>query len=399
MEVPERIGVVVSSVKREIIHWLWTGWLAFRKIAILDGDPGVGKSTLWVYLVALFTTGRAFPGSTGPNEAGNVLIITVEDGVADTIRPRLEAAGADLHRVTVLQSFKILDERTGHIIDRIPTLPSDLLTIEQALWESDARLVIIDPLMAHLDADINSYRDQDVRRALAPLATLADKLDVAVIVVRHLTKMPGGNPLYRGGGSIGIIGAARLGMLLAKDPEDEDALVLANTKSNLGRRPQSQSLRIAASDYDPNVGVVQWVGESKHTAAELLNQPKTRETPERSRASEWLLQQLADGDPRPASEMWEMAKKEGLSKKTVYRAKVELGVISARLGGLADQGAWYWSLPATKVVTATENSQDKGDHGALYTNGMATLVTHTPSSRLKEDIDGHLSSKENELPL
>lgn len=397
-ETTDRIGIIVSAVKRETVRWLWKGWLAFGKVTVLDGDPGVGKSTVICNLIARHTTEKGFPGTTGPDEPGSALIITVEDGIADTIRPRLEVAGADLDRVTVLQTFRVYDPDTGLYIDHIPSLPDDIQTIEQALWESEVTLLVIDPLMAHLSGAVNSHRDQDVRRALAPLAKMADTLGVAVIVVRHLNKMPGGNPLYRGGGSIGIIGAARLGMLLARDPDDEDSLVLASTKSNLGRLPKSLSIQIVPSADDPDVGIVQWGKESHYAAADLLNQPRTRENPELDRAAEWLLVQLADEEPHRASEMWQRATADDLAEKTIRRALKKLKIVPERLGGLADRGAWYWQLPSSKVATSGTRGSGYDGQGPSKTNEVTTL-TRTDSKELF-DKNGHdrLSGKQPDLP-
>src|SRR5690606_2321225 len=130
------------------------------------------------------------------------VIVTTEDGIADTIAPRAEAAGADLSRISVIQ---LIPEADGP--GRVPVLPDDIEVIMGECARLGARLLVIDPLMAHLPGDANSYKDQDMRRALAPLAEAAERYGVAVLIVRHLTKAPGGNPLYRGGGSIGIIGA------------------------------------------------------------------------------------------------------------------------------------------------------------------------------------------------
>ena len=125
----------------------------------------------------------------------------------------------------------------GH--DRFLSIPEDIPLIEKGIERVGARLVVLDPLMAFLSGDTNSHRDQDIRRALAPLAGLAERTGACVLVVRHLNKAPGNNPLYRGGGSIGIIGAARMAFVVGKDPQDENRRVLASTKNNLASRPRA----------------------------------------------------------------------------------------------------------------------------------------------------------------
>ena len=155
--------------------------------------------------------------------------------------------------------------------ERLPTL-ADLAEIETAIHAIGAKLVIIDPLMAYLDSGTNAHRDQDVRRLLAPLAALAERTGVAIVVIRHLNKALGGDPLYRGGGSIGIIGAARSGLLVAKDPDDPSGLrrILASSKCNLAVQPLALAYHLES--YGDAVRVV-WEGETGHTAAGLLAIP------------------------------------------------------------------------------------------------------------------------------
>jgi RecA-family ATPase len=190
-----------------------------------------------------------------------VVLLSAEDDPADTIRPRLEAAGADLSRIIMLAGL-----RDGDSV-RLPTL-TDLDAIKHAIAQVNAKLVIVDPLMAYLPGKVDSYRDQDVRRILAPLAALAAETGAAVLVIRHLNKTEGKNALYRGGGSIGIIGAARSGLLVAKDPEDEERRILAVTKSNLAKTPPALAYRIATTADE--IPYLVWEGTTDYTAASLL---------------------------------------------------------------------------------------------------------------------------------
>src|SRR5690606_6557750 len=242
----------------------------------------------------------------------------------------------------------------------VPALPDDIPTISKAVHHTGATLLVIDPLTAHLGGDVNSHRDSDIRRALAPLAKMASELHVAVLVIRHLNKQSGGSPMYRGGGSIGIIGAARLGMLLGRSPDEDGTLVLAPTKSNLSRLPASLSLEIVSSPGDDTVGVVRWLGPSPHSAYDVLNVKPPKESPQLEAAKEWLLDELADGEPQKASIMWKQAEALGHAERTVRRALRELHVSVERIGGIAGSGAWFWTLTkaanGAKAATSEEET-------------------------------------------
>lgn len=334
---PLQIGKLVSDVEREHIDWVWPGRLALGKLTILDGDPGLGKSTLLYNIAARITTGSPMPDGT-PSERGGVLILSTEDGIGDTIRPRLEAASADLTRCLVVQS---IPETDGP--GRVPVLPGDLPSLEYAARRVEARLLIIDPLMAHLGGETNSYRDQDVRRALAPVSEFAERCGLAVVVVRHLNKTSSGSPLYRGGGSIGIIGAARVGLLVGGDPHDTDRLVLASTKNNLARMPQSLAFRVVSAPADPETSTIMWEGACSLSASDLLSAPgESTNTTAVDEAIDWLEGMLVGG-PRPATELYAAAEEAGLSKHVLQRARSRVAD-SYRSGGLSSKGFWMWCL-------------------------------------------------------
>jgi hypothetical protein len=216
--------------------------------------------------------------------------------------------------------------------------------LEAAIGRVGAALLIVDPLMAYLDGDTNSHRDQDVRRALRPLADLAERTGVAVVVIRHLNKAPGGPAIYRGGGSIGIIGAARIALLVGQDPEDEDRRVLAPLKVNVGVKPAALAYRLEEA---PNGSVrVAWEGECSLTAAQLLAAPATDE--ERGAVDEavdWLCERLTDGaiDAKPLKAD---ARRAGIAERTLWRAAKRLGVKTNDREGFGRGFPSRWSLPA-----------------------------------------------------
>jgi archaellum biogenesis ATPase FlaH len=284
----DQIGKLLAEVKSEKVRWLWKGRIPYGKLTIVDGDPGTGKSAMTTDLAARVSAGRNFPDATSC-EASGVVLLNAEDGLADTIRPRLEAAGADLVRVLALATVS-----NGDGSERLLSIPEDLAIIRRGIELVNARLVIVDPMMAFVSGSVNTHKDQDIRRALGPLAKLAEETGAAVVVVRHLNQATGQNPLYRGGGSIGIIGQARSALLVAKDPQDECRRVLAPLKSNLAK--SAPSLVFTLTEAANGAVRVEWKGATTHTADVLLAAPLDPE--ERSsldEAMEFLREELRHG--------------------------------------------------------------------------------------------------------
>src|SRR5262249_6725593 len=151
----------------------------------------------------------------------------------------------------------------------IPPTLADIAALESAIGQTDAVLLIVDVLMAYLPSGADAHKDQDIRRVLSRLASLAERTGCTVLLLRHVTKSTARNPLYRGGGSIGIVGAARAGLLAAFDPDDPDRRVLAVVKSNLGPTPPSLAYTLTeAGGY--GAARVHWLGETTHSARTLL---------------------------------------------------------------------------------------------------------------------------------
>jgi hypothetical protein len=251
----------LAEVEPEHVSWLWPGRIPVGKITMLDGDPGNGKSTISLDIAARVSRGLPMPdGAASDLEGpGNVLLLGVEDGLGDTIRPRLDAAGADVNRITAVTSAVDLEG-----VDCPFTIPHDIDMLGSEIETNAIRLVIVDPLVSFLSEETNSYNDHHIRRALSPVAQLAERTGASFLIIRHLTKAQGGNALYRGGGSIGITAIARSAMVVGVDPENEDQRVLAMTKSNLSARVSSLAYRLESA---ANGSVaIDWQGESTHTA-------------------------------------------------------------------------------------------------------------------------------------
>ena len=364
---PEEVGRLLSGVEPEEVSWLWPSWLALGKLALVDGDPGLGKSAMTLDLAARVSAGMAFPDGAECEPAG-VVLLSAEDGLADTIRPRLDAAGADTSKVLALVT---VPDENGH--DRLLAIPEDLALIEKGIRRVGARLVVVDPLMAFLGDNTNSHRDQDVRRALAPLAGLAERTEAAVLVVRHLNKAAANNPLYRGGGSIGIIGAARMASVVGKDPQDENRRVLASTKNNLAMPPASLMFRL--EEAEGGSVRVTWLGRSEVSAKDLLATPQDQEHSDaRSEAVEFLNGVLSDG-PLPAKQVIDEADDAGIAEKTLRRAKKILDVIVYRESAAGEKrgsGRWMWKLPMVELVedgVQGDHQDVQGGQGALNGDG------------------------------
>jgi len=269
------VGTLLSQVQGEEVHWLWQRRLPLGKLTTLDGDPGLGKSNLTLDIAARVSTGREMPDGT-PGIAGGagVVLIAPEDGLADTIQPRLQRAGANLSRIVSISSIPTLNPNTNYTYERPFMLPFDFKILQKAIERVQAKLVVIDPLMAIFSSK-DTYKDNEVRMALAPVQRLIEQAGTACLMVRHLSKTSGTNALYRAGGSIAFIAIARSGLMVLKDPTDESKRVLAHVKSNLSVGAANLSFSVA-SDEDhggDNRPYIRWLGATTHTIQELLNPP------------------------------------------------------------------------------------------------------------------------------
>jgi hypothetical protein len=360
----------MAEVVPERVGWLWPGRIPAGKLTILDGDPGIGKSTISIDLAARVSTGRPMPGDTTSRPSAGVVLLSAEDGLADTIRPRLDAAGADATRVVALVAIIKADG-----IERLPSLPGDLAPLEGAIRAHDAALVIVDVLMAYLDRAVNTHRDQDVRGALAQLAAVAEHTGAAILVLRHLNKSTGGPAIYRGGGSIGIIGAARSALVVGRDPDDETRMVLAVSKANLAPTASSLAYRIVDRD---GVGAIEWGEPTAHSAADLLAARSEATADERTAlddAKDILAEFLAKG-PVSAQEARAEARSAGVANRTLDRAKAALRVVARKVGRPGEPGQrWEWALP--------EGRQELPKHANLEewrTSAQVGVLQHVPDA-------------------
>jgi len=320
--------VSLGEVEPRTVRWLWPNRLPVGAITLLDGDSGLGKSTLTHYVAAQVTAGRPMPNCTGTPRPAGVLLVQTEDDIQATVLPSLKAMGANLKLV------RAYDRR-----DRPLVIPDDLEEIGRQAAEINASLIVFNPIMAFLGGNAHSY--QSICKSFGQLASLAERQNAAVLAVRHLTKAGAGSPLHRGAGSVGITGTARSGLVVSRHPGDLDQVVLAQYKNSLGPLARSLSFR-----FTNRAGglAVEWAGEVPYSAEELLDVPRGEDRSALREAIYVLFSVLGDG-PLSASEARAAVLNAGISTATLKRAKKVLKVESNRKG-FGRNSTFFWELPS-----------------------------------------------------
>ena len=341
-------GVIVinmDTVEVEQIEWLLYPFIPYGKVTIIQGDPGEGKTTMVLQIIAKLTKGETIlpadstkdkrididsesdmvdaenienNASTQHLEAPvNVIYQTAEDGLGDTIKPRLLAAGADCTKVMVIDDSEQ------------PLTMADV-RLEEAIVQTKARMVVLDPIQGFLGAEVDMHRANEIRPLMKRIAILAEKYHCAIILIGHMNKNSNGKSSYRGLGSIDFQAAARSVLIVGRIKDEPEVRVVCHTKSSLAPEGKAIAFRL-----DKNNGF-EWIGEYDISADELLNgEGKGQKT---RKAKEFLLEILADGG-MAQKKIEEEAEKLGIKKKTLRNAKMELGIDSVKRGN-----QWYWML-------------------------------------------------------
>jgi hypothetical protein len=355
------VGTLLSDVESKPIRWCWKQRIALGKLNMLDGDPGLGKSLVGVDLGARVSVGAKMPDGTDGIGPCGVVLLSAEDDLADTVRPRWIKAGGDPTRL--LHVFQI---KAGGK-ERTVTIPEDVSVIEAAIKRVGARVVIIDPLSAFWGPNVRTHIDTDVRQALNPLKDMAERLDVAVIMVRHLNKSHSGNAIYRGGGSIGIIGAARSGLIVGKHPENDSIRIVAPSKVNISKEAPSLSFTITSDGEDEPPRIV-WGGKTDVQANDLAVAPQSEEKRTALEdAKEWLAE-LLDGGSVEAEVVETKARKAEIKMATLRRAKKKVNVVSEKIGD-----KWYWMLPIPPDDGGGQGAQGGGGKEDAHLQKMSIL--------------------------
>lgn len=329
----------IESVKVEQIEWLLYPFIPFGKVTIIQGDPGEGKTTMVLQIIAKLTRGEPILlnkksqkeaqqdseenlkqevlSQDNPIQPVNVIYQTAEDGLGDTIKPRLLAAGADCSRVLVID-------------DREQPLTMLDVRLEEAIMQTKARIVVLDPIQGFLGTDVDMHRANEIRPLMKRMAVLAEKYHCAIILIGHMNKNSNGKSSYRGLGSIDFQAAARSVLIVGRLKDEPETRVMCHVKSSLAPEGKSVAFRL-----DKETGF-QWIGEYDISADDLLSGDARGQ---KSRiAKEFLLDILADGG-MAQKKIEEEASKQGIKKKTLRNAKQELEIDSVKRGN-----QWFWIL-------------------------------------------------------
>ena len=303
---PETVKIIrMSDVELTPVEWLWKPYLPFRKLSVLQGNPGEGKTYFAMHLAAACTNGKLLPNMEHMKPF-NVIYQTAEDGLGDTVKPRLIEAGADLDRVLVIDDSEVQltlsDER-----------------IEKAIVENNARLVIVDPIQAYLGADVDMNRANEVRPIFMRLGQVAQRTGCAILLIGHLNKAAGMQSLQRGLGSIDIAAAVRSVMFIGKLKHDPTMRILTHEKSSLA--PPGASLAFSLGDE----GGFRWVGEYDITADEMLSGIEPQRETKTQQAKDLICTLLAGGKQVFSEDIDKAALERGIPGRTVRDAKRELG--------------------------------------------------------------------------
>ena len=312
----------MSEVQSQEIEWLWYPFIPYGKLTIIQGDPGDGKTTMVLNLAAKLSKGEALDENMKVTEPVNVIYQTAEDGLADTVKPRLELAGADCERIIVIdesdKSLSMVDER-----------------LEEAIVRTGARLLILDPIQAYLGGGMDMNRANEARDMTKKLGALAEKTKCAIILIGHMNKASGNKAAYRGMGSIDFFAVARSVLLVGRVEGESNTRAVVQIKNNLAAFGHPKAFALSEDGF-------KWLGDYEITVDEVLGgiAPKAN----KMELAKQMLRELAETQSAVLSnEIFDRADELGISKRTLENAKKELGIRARKINN-----AWYWELDKVK---------------------------------------------------
>ena len=322
MQAQELNLIKMSEIQSEEIEWLWYPFIPYGKLTIIQGDPGDGKTTLALNIAAKLSRGESLDEEMKISEPINIIYQTAEDGLADTVKPRLELADADCERILVIdessEALSMADER-----------------LEEAIKLTNAKLLILDPIQAYLGAGTDINRANEARDMTKKLGALAEKYKCAVLLIGHMNKASGIKASYRGIGSIDFFAVARSVLLVGRIEGEESLRAVVQIKNNLAAFGNSKAFELSEEGF-------RWIGDYDISADEVLGgiAPKANKLDQAKR----LLLELAEGTNRMQSkDIFEIAKEEERSKRTLENAKRELNISAKKINN-----TWYWDFEKIK---------------------------------------------------
>lgn len=310
--------IKMSDVQTQPIEWLWYPFIPYGKLTIIQGDPGDGKTTLALNIAAKLSKGEVLENETMTQEPVTIIYQTAEDGLADTVKPRLENAEADCSKILVIdESSKLLsmtDER-----------------LEKALIQTNAKVLILDPIQAYLGGGMDMNRANEARSITKQLGLLAEKYKCAILLIGHMNKAAGNKAVYRGMGSIDFFAVARSVLLVGRVKGEPDIRAVVQIKNNIAAFGHSKAFRLSEKGFE-------WLGDYEITADEVLGgiAPKINKL---EQAKQMLRKLSESSNMIQSNKIFSMADEKGISKRTLETAKKELGIKAKKINDL-----WYWEF-------------------------------------------------------
>ena len=317
----------MEDVVSKEVEWLWYPYIPYGKITIIEGDPGEGKTTLVLKLAAALSRGLPLPCDDDKEyEPIHIIYQTAEDGIEDTIKPRLEKAGADCSMI------RVIDET-----DKELSMTDDRL--EQAIIETGARLIILDPIQAYIGATVDMHRANEIRPVLKHLGIIAEKHNCAIILIGHMNKASGSKSTYRGLGSIDIQATARSVLLVARLRDKPNIRIMAHDKSSLA--PAGDAIGFEMTEDN---GMV-CIGSYDITIDELLSGNEGRGKKKLDIAENFIKEYFGTNKVIPSNEIMMEAAKRSIKRNTLLSAKKKLGITSGKEKAKDGTIYWTWLMP------------------------------------------------------
>lgn len=316
--------IKMSEVQSQEVEWLWYPFIPYGKLTIIQGDPGDGKTTLVLNIAAKLSKGEGLDNDMKLSVPVNVIYQTAEEGLSDTVKPRLELAGADCEKISVIdessKSLSMVDER-----------------LEEAIVRTGTRVLVLDPIQAYLGGGMDMNRANEARDMTKRLGVLAEKYKCAILLIGHMNKAAGNKAAYRGMGSIDFFAVARSVLLVGRVEGEPNIRAVVQIKNNLAAFGHSKAFALSENGF-------QWLGDYEITVDEVLGgiAPKANKLEQ----AKQMLRNLAETSSAVLSnEIFNEAEKLGISKRTLENAKKELGIRAKRINN-----SWYWELDKIKTI-------------------------------------------------